>query len=265
MKKIFLLQALLFVGLAVNSQPSNVRLMPVTTNSETALAFYGQARKYFDDVNLPRGLETFRKALKEDPDFFMANYQLALFCLLNQVKNDFDKYADAALNSKSALSDGEKLLKEALSKLSKGTSDVTDIGKKLLAIYPNDPESYNNLVSFQSIAGDTAAIVETLEKAIKVSPDSGPFYNQLGYAYLSLNKSDKAEAAFDRYIALEPGNPNVYDSKGDFYMFIKKYNNAYYSYMKAHSMDPDFSREKADMAKQLYEQTEGKQIDIISM
>jgi hypothetical protein len=48
-------------------------------------------------------------------------------------------------------------------------------------------------------------------------------------------------------------------------MYIKKYDKAYESYMIANSMDPSFSHDKAELAKQLYEHTEGKQLDIISM
>jgi tetratricopeptide (TPR) repeat protein len=82
---------------------------------------------------------------------------------------------------------------------------------------------------------------------------------------LTLKQIAKAEEAFDKYIELEPKNPNVYDSKGDYYMYIKKYDKAYESYMTAYSMDPSFSHEKADIAKQLYEQTEGKKLEIISI
>jgi len=57
----------------------------------------------------------------------------------------------------------------------------------------------------------------------------------------------------------------VYDSKGDFFMYIKKYDKAYESYMMANSMDPSMSHEKAEIAKQLYEQTEGKKMEIISI
>jgi hypothetical protein len=35
--------------------------------------------------------------------------------------------------------------------------------------------------------------------------------------------------------------------------------------MKAYYMDPSFSHDKAEMAKQLYEQTEGKKLEIIYM
>ena len=71
--------------------------------------------------------------------------------------------------------------------------------------------------------------------------------------------------AFDRYIELDPKNPNAYDSKGDYFMFVKKYEKAYESYMKAYYMDPSFSHDKAEIAKKMYEQTEGKELNIVSM
>jgi tetratricopeptide (TPR) repeat protein len=221
--------------------------------------------KYFDEVKLDKALETFKQALDQDPDFFMANYQLAFYYLLNRAPDDFDEYADAAINCKTKLSDAEKLLKDALVKLKQGHTDVIEAGKKLVEMYPNDPNSYNNLVYFQSLAGDSTGMVETLKKAIIIATDPAPFYNQLGYAYLTLKQSDQAEEAFDKYIKLEPKNPNVYDSKGDYFMYIKKYDKAYESYMKAYHMDTSFSHDKAEMAKQLYEQTEGKKLEIIYM
>jgi tetratricopeptide (TPR) repeat protein len=265
MKKRILLMTLLLIGIQVFSQPEIVKSMPVTTNSKSALSYYNQAMKYYDDVKVKEALETFIKALDQDKDFFMVNYQLAFYFFLNRDRDNFSKYAEAALNGKTILSDAEELLKEALTKLQQGSTNIIDLGKKLVNLYPGDPNSYNNLVSFQSLARDSIGIIETLNKAIKIAAKPATFYNQLGYAYLTLNQSDKAEVAFDRYIELDPRNPNVYDSKGDFYMFIKKYDKAYESYMTANSMDPSFSRDKAEMAKQLYERTEGKKLEIITM
>lgn len=265
MKRMILLTMLLITGTLIFSQPAKEKFMSVTSNSKSALSIYNQAMKYYDDVKLNKAIETFKKALGQDPDFFMANYQLASYYLLNRSGNNFDGYADAAINCKTKLSDAEELLKEALFRLKQGQNDVTDLGKKLVEMYPNDPNSYNNLVSFQSLAGDTTGIVETLNNAIKIASNPASFYNQLGYAYLTLKQNDKAEEAFDKYIELEPENPNVYDSKGDYYMYTKKYDRAYELYMKAYSIDPSFSHDKAEMAKQLYEQTEGKNLNIISI
>jgi Tfp pilus assembly protein PilF len=265
MRKLFLLMTLLSIGVVTHSQPGKEKLMSVTANSKSALALYSQAMNYLDDVKLDKALETFKKALKQEPDFFMANYQLAFFYLLNRAPDNFDKYADAAINCKVKLSDAEELLKDALVRLKKGQTNVIDLGEKLVEMYPDDPNSYNSLVYFQSLAGDSVRMVETLEKAIKIARNPANFYNQLGYAYLTLKENDKAQWAFDKYIELEPENPNVYDSKGDYYMYIRKYDKAYESYMKAYSMDPSFSHEKAEIARQLYESTEGKSLEIISM
>jgi len=247
------------------SQTGNGNSIPITTNSKSALNSYSQAMKSFDDVKVKDALEGFKKALNQDPDFFMANYQLALFCFLNRDKDNFERFAEAAINCKAKLSDAEVLLKEVMVKLNNGQSDVVDLGKKLVAMYPNDPNSYNNLVSFQSVAGDSTGVVETLNRAIKIAKKPAAFYNQLGYAYITLKQSGKAEEAFNKYIELDPKNPNVYDSKGDFYMYLKKYDKAYESYMTANSLDPSFSKDKAEMAKDLYEKTEGKKLEIISM
>jgi tetratricopeptide (TPR) repeat protein len=265
MKKLYLLQILLLSGILTYSQPVKEKLMPVTTDSKSALSLYTQARKYFDDVNLDKALETFEKALGQDPDFFMVNYQLAFYYLLNHAADEFNEYAAAAINCNVKLSDAEGILKNALTKVKQGSTNVIDDGKKLVAMYPNDPEAYNNLVNFQSLANDTTGMVETLEAAIKVVLKPAPFYNQLGYAYLTLKQNDKAEVAFDKYIELDPGNPNVYDSKGDYYMYTKKYEMAYNSYMKAYRMNPSFSRDKAELARMLYEQTEGRKLEIITM
>jgi tetratricopeptide (TPR) repeat protein len=139
------------------------------------------------------------------------------------------------------------------------------VGKKLVEMYPNDVNSFNNLFYFQSFINDTIGVVETLNKALKIAENPAPFYNQLGYAYMRLNQNDKAEAAFNKYIELAPKNPNVYDSKGDYYMYIKDYEKAYESYMKAFALDTAWSYDKAQKAKQLYEIKEGKKLEIISL
>jgi Tfp pilus assembly protein PilF len=265
MKKMLLLAVMLFVAVPVFSQTESEKLMPVTTNSKTALSYYNKAMKYFDEVRLKDALDNFKRALDQDQDFFMANYQLAFYYILNGDGNNFNKYADAAINCEEKISNGEGLLKEAIGNLKNGQTNVVNLGNKLVSLYPNDPNSYSNLVTFQSLAGDSTGMILTLNKAIKIATKPATFYNQLGYAYMTLNESDKAEAAFNKYMELDPKNPNVYDSKGDYFMFVKKYDKAYESYMTAYSMDPSFSHDKADMAKHLYEQTEGKTLEIKSL
>ena len=254
---------LLSSGVLIYSQPAQGKLIPVTTKSKSGLSLYNQGMKYFNDFHLGKAIDTFNEALKLDPDFFMVNYQLALFYLLNMDIDNFGGYSEAAINCKAKLSDAEELLKDALVRLKKGSDNITDLGEKLIEMYPGDPNSYNNMVSYQSLAGDSTGIVKTLVSAIKVAANPATFYNQLGYAYLTLKENDKAEEAFNKYIELDPKNPNVYDSKGDYYMSVERYDKAYESYMKAYSIDPSFSYDKARMARQLYEKTTGRKLEIV--
>ena len=250
MKRLLVLFFVLALGLLSYSQSAKKDKMPVTTSSKTALATYNEALKTFEDVAIEKGIELLQKSLTDDPDFFMANYYLAFMNLGNKEK--LNQYGNAAVNCKAKLSEAEKLLKSTMEKfIAKKDADVTDIGKKLVEMYPKDVFAYYLLFNFQAIAGDKVGSHETLLKALEITQNPAPVYNMLGYSYMSLNQNDKAEAAFDKYIELAPDNPNVYDSKGDYYMNIQDYGKAYDTYMKAYALDTQWGLKKAQKAKQL--------------
>ncbi len=267
MKKVFVL--LLLSGLALISwsqQSAKEGKMPVTTASGAGRGLYTEALKWFDRVDLNQGRDQLIKALDEDPDFFMANYQMALYYSWTDNFERFSEYAKNAVNCKAGLSQAEELLRSAINKLrTNPQTDVTETGKKLVDMYPGDINAYNNLIYFQSFINDTEGQLVTLNQALKVDQNQPSLYNQLGYVYMQLKQNEKAETAFDKYIELDPKNPNVYDSKGDFFINIKEYKKAYESYMKAHLIDTAWGYEKAQKAKQLYEMAEGKKLDIILM
>jgi len=66
-----------------------------------------------------------------------------------------------------------------------------------------------------------------------------------------------AEKSFDTYIEKAPALANPYDSKGDYFMATKQYQEAYDSYMKAYQIDSGFeiSKKKAEKAMQLLYKT----------
>jgi tetratricopeptide (TPR) repeat protein len=254
MKKVLSLLLSFAVGVLSYSQSAKNDRMPITTGSKSALASYNEAMKCFDDVALQKAHDLFLQSLKEDPDFFMANYELSSYHLWFGPPEKFKEYANGAINCKAKLSPPEELLKSALIKLKeKQNADVTDVGRKLVEMYPKDPNSYANLAYFQLYKGDSTGVIETINKALKIADNPAPFYNLLGYSYMRLKQNDKAEAAFNKYIELAPKNPNVYDSKGDFYMSIKDYDKAYETYMKANALDTAWGYAKAQKAKKLSE------------
>lgn len=254
MKKLIFCTAMIALGLMSTSpsQGQKNKMIPVTTKSEKALELYNQAMAALGDLYISKFMDLANQALKEDPDFFMANAQLAIYYVFYPVDKKFEEYSARAINCQARLSKGEMLMKDALAKLMvKQDADVTATGKKLVELYPKDVNAYSWLGYYQFLARDNKGAVETMKKAIELAENPAPYYNMLGYNYMELKQFNDARAAFDKYIELEPSLPNPYDSKGDYYMSIKDYQKAYESFMKVNAIDPTLGIQKAMNAKSL--------------
>ena len=212
--------------------------IPVTTESESARMLYDKADAFFEKVYIPQAVDLLEGALAEDPNFFMAAYGLATHHIYREDKRAFIKYSEQAVQSELSLSRGEELLKAALQKLLVDqNANVTESGKELVKLYPNDPDAYFHLAFFQEIIGDHQGHVETLMKAAEVKEDPANIFNSLGYSYMDMGQFNDAEKALDKYLELKPEEPNPYDSKGDYYMAIEEYGKAHESFMKAFEID----------------------------
>lgn len=224
--------------------------MPVTTNSEQALAYYRTGMDAFDRVKLDVAMSNFEMAVKEDPDFFMAYFWMYLIS-----GRSSKKIADEAMQSNAPLNEGEKHIKTAFKYLLNGQNEkVVDNLKKAIRLYPKDPDVHKTLYIIQfQIMWDLEAAIESMYNAIEARPEYPMTYNQLGYALMEMENYKKAEEAFDTYIELAPDIANPYDSKGDFYMKTKQYEKAYESYMKAFRTDSTFtvSEKKASKVRDL--------------
>lgn len=253
MKKLICFAVLLVMGLSV-SIPSQgqqkKKLIPITTQSEKALALYNEAMKAAYKVDFAKFLDLANQALKEDPGFFRVNVDLAFYYFNLGITDQFKKYALNAIDCKAKLSKGELLVKDLVAKLvNNQAEDVTAIARKLVDMYPQDEYAYGCLSTAQGIIKDQQGAIGTMRKALEISENPGSWYNVLGYNYMAAKEYGEAGKAFDKYIELEPGNPNVYDSKGDYFYNIKDYQKAYESYLKAHAVDPNWSFDKAMYAK----------------
>ena len=243
-----------FLALWVISCATSVKdeKIPFTTGSERARLLYHRADALFEKVYISEAVALLEEALEEDPDFFMAAYGLATHYMFFEDNRDFLKYAAQAIQSEISLSKGENLLKAALHELLEDQNkDVTEFGKELVKLYPDDPDAYFHLTFFKQITGDYQGQVETLLKAAEIIDDPSNIYNTLGYTYMDMERFDEAAEALDKYIELKPDEPNPYDSKGDYYMAVEEYGKAYESFMKAVGIDSTWtgSLRKANKAR----------------
>ncbi len=261
MKKLTFPFLIIILGVLVFSQcGTKEKKMPITTTSETARTLYNESWTATENFKRAEARKLLLDAIKEDLDFFMANYRLAFIDRTNE-NNKFKEYGEIAISCKAKLSDGELLLKDAISKLlDNPNADVTDIGKKLIKMYPSDKIAYYQLYSFQGITKDLEGQITTLKSTLEITDNPAIIYNVLGYAYMGLEKYEEAAIAFDKYIELAPNHPNPYDSKGEYFMKIKDYKNAYESFMKAYEIDSlnNWRLERAMNAKAIADSLEIK-------
>lgn len=227
-------------------------LMPVTTDSELAREYYETAIIAFDQIKYADAIDNFKKAIEEDPDFFMA-----LYWLYPLAGENSKKVAEMAFQIDKQLSDGEELLRTAFKYLVDGQKEkALEQVEMIIALYPEDVMPYKILYMLQfQFFKDMESARKTIEAAILVQPDHAISYNMLGYALMDLEDYVNAEKAFDKYIELAPEIANPYDSKGDFLMKMNKYEEAYESYMKAYEIDSNFSisLKKAQKAQKMME------------
>jgi len=230
--------------------------IPITTRSDRAKKLYAEGKEAAAKVYIDKAMELFDQAVQEDPAFFRALYDQSIYFLYLGDQEKFKECTEKALKSDLDLSEGEQLLYDALEKLSQDPkADLTDIGKRLVEMYPNDDEAYNQLSFYYNLIEDYENASATLKKALDITKNPAPILNMLGYNYISQKKFPEAKEAFNKYLELEPDLPNPYDSFGDYYMAVKDYENAYKSYMKAYELDNTWtgSRDRALKAKELME------------
>ena len=115
-------------------------------------------------------------------------------------------------------------------------------------MHPDD--FYMNLLLgvFYVQTGNAVKGKHYLYKALSLDKNSPAVRNLLGYAFLEMNNTLRAEKEFNKYIDLLPNAANPYDSKGDFYVKTKQLDKALEMYDKAYSIDSSFvvSKNKAD-------------------
>lgn len=248
---LLLVFAIVGMGIFTSWAQEKKKIMKPTSSSSRAVELYNQSIEAAENAEADKSQMLMDEAFKEDPNFFMAHTQNAIFALYSGNRESFNKHAEKAISGANQLNEAELLLKAAMVKLMENPdADLTGTGKKILKMYPHDKNSYYFLATFQMHNNDMKGVIGTYKKGINSVDNPAPFYNMLGYAYMGEGNMKEAEKAFNKYIELNPGHPNPYDSKGDFYMQTQEFDKAYENYMKAHEIDPGWSFEKAEKAKE---------------
>jgi tetratricopeptide (TPR) repeat protein/predicted Ser/Thr protein kinase len=174
-------------------------LEEATTPSLDALKAYSLGRKTFSLKGNTAALPFYQRAVELDPKFAMAYRAMsAVYGNLNEVGR-MEENARKAYDLRGKVSERERLSIEAMYYWN-GTVELEKAAQtyeQWRQTYPRDFIPYENLGAiYGSNLGNWARALEEFVESLRLNPNNGDVYWNLGLAYASLNRLDEAEAVY---------------------------------------------------------------------
>ena len=215
--------------------------LPVTTSSAEARLSFEKAMRAFEEYRIAETLQDLRAATQADTNFAQA------FILISRMTTDPAEQTATRTRAKQLavkVSPGEQMLIRWLAAAQENNYlPAIAAMNDLLAKYPRDQR-------LAYLAGDWLMqqqryeqAVAVLERALKLFPDYAAALNDLAYGYADTGNFEKAFAAMDRYVALQPDQPNPHDSYGEILRMAGKFDAALEQYRMSIRIDPNFGSE----------------------
>jgi Flp pilus assembly protein TadD len=223
------------------SKSSKAAVLPVTTFSPAARQEFEHAMVDLEALRRADAVNDLRTTVKRDPKFAQA------YILISHLTHDPDEQVSDRLRAEQLtahVTPGERLLIKWLSGVEENNY-VPAIAamNDLLAMYPQDHRTAFLAGRWLVHQRRYAQGIFVLEKAITLFPEYPAALNELAYAYAFTGNFDKAYALMDRYVQLEPDQPNPYDSYGEILRAAGRYDAAIEKYRMAIRVDPNFGSE----------------------
>jgi tetratricopeptide (TPR) repeat protein len=242
---VVLLSSVVFAGAKSNqagtAHKTAPRRLPVTTSSLKARKHFERAMENLENMRLDDSLQDLRTATKVDPKFAQA------LMLLSYLSHDPGEQQATRIRAKQLAmrtTHGERSLIRWLAGVQEDNY-VPAIAamNDLLAQYPGD-ERLAFLAGGWLVRQEryTQAVV-VLERGLALNPNYAATLNELGYGYAFCGDFTKGFAAMERYVALQPDQPNPHDSYGEILRLAGKFDAALEQYRMSIRIDPNFGSE----------------------
>ncbi len=220
--------------------------IPVTASSQEAKEQFLAGRTLVDNLRLTDAIPHFQKAVELDPGFALAHLYLAQTA---PTAKRFFAETKLAEELSAKASPGERLwIGGARAGAYADAEKQIQAYEELARTFPRDERAQALLGIAYFAQQDFAAAAEYLKRATEINPGFAPAYNQLGYAYRTLNRYGEAEQVFQKYTELIPNDPNPYDSYAELLLKMGKFEASILQYRKALEINRYFANSYAGIA-----------------
>lgn len=212
--------------------------IPVTTTSTAAKMDFVAGQAALDRGDGTQANALFRSAIKNDPGFAYAWYNLGNAAFSNE---EFSNSVAKAAAVADKVSEGERLLIEINQRfLDNDFTQQLALSKQLADEYPRSPRAWVNLGNVQTGLSKHVEARASYRKALKVDPGFVPALTALANSFLFNDPKDfdKAAAHFTKAIERQPGEDAWYWGLGDVYRARGDLNTAREFYARSTQLDP---------------------------
>jgi tetratricopeptide (TPR) repeat protein len=182
------------------------------------------------------------RAVEKDPEFGLAYFYLARVCCCLDDAPKASEALEKFQKCRKKVSGKDSLYVNALLArvFEKNDEKYMEILKEIEKEYPEDKRVHVDLaVCYERMKMFDEAVNE-YSKAIELDPNFGHALNSLACLYIEMGNTDKALEYFRRYALALPEDPRPFDSMGDIYFTMGKFDEAKKNYEKALDIKPGF-------------------------
>jgi Flp pilus assembly protein TadD/TolB-like protein len=214
----------------------------LTTGSVDAYRAYESGLRATHRFLRAEAADHFGEALALDSTFALARFRRALSLYQLGRMSEAAREARRARLELGDASERDRLFVEAFDGFATDTATAVSLVRELVRKYPDDKDAriiFASILAGLRGAADPEArtlVTETL----RLDPAYGPGYNILAYSYAGSGNLDIADSLSQRYVQLEPDQPNSWDTRGEILEIAGRVGEARQAYRTALRTRPDF-------------------------
>ncbi|MFQ5528787.1 MAG: tetratricopeptide repeat protein [Gemmatimonadota bacterium] len=186
-------------------------------------------------------LERLQRAVELDSTFALAHIRLSGVAMDNQQISIGLEALDNARTYRDQAPERDRLYLDAiLAEVVDGDEDeARRILTRLVGQYPDDKEARAALLRrYDSRSEERGRL---LEETIRLDPLDGSAHNELAYFRAREGNFAAADSLIERYVELEPSEPNPLDSRGEILMIAGRHEEAREAFRAALALQPGFT------------------------
>ncbi len=161
---------------------------------------------YFDKGEYKKAIEAYKQAIRIDPNYAVAHYNLGVA---------YGKHSHY--------------------------NEAIEAFKQSARINPDDAAAHSSLGNAYDSLGRYNEAIQAYKQAIRIDPDYAVAHSSLGITYGSLGRLNEAIAAFKLAVRIDPDDTAAHSNLGVTYGSLGRYNEAIEAYKQAIRIDPHFA------------------------